>query len=158
MRTATNQKCGGKAASDGAGTNGVDEQQWVSTYVNTREAWLKSVDSLRATVYRMKAFRSLIDSAKWDLPLPLQVHGVIIDEAELAADSSRLCPVLCLTDPVMTGRDVKTLQAALEAAGFPCGDDGAFTPEVERALKSFQASKKLAQDGIAGPATWAALA
>jgi len=57
-----------------------------------------------------------------------------------------------------TGDDVKVLQRALSAAGFDPGPvDGVFGPATERAVKSFQALKGLAVDGVAGPQTLSTL-
>lgn len=58
----------------------------------------------------------------------------------------------------MTGADVRTLQAALNAGGFACGAaDGAFGAATETALKRFQTAYKLGADGIAGKGTWGKL-
>ena len=58
----------------------------------------------------------------------------------------------------MTGADVRTLQAALNAGGFACGAaDGAFGAATETALKRFQGRYKLGADGIAGKGTWGKL-
>ena len=51
-----------------------------------------------------------------------------------------------------------TLQSALKQLGFdPRGVDGKFGAGTEAAVKAFQKSKGLVPDGIAGPATMAAL-
>lgn len=61
------------------------------------------------------------------------------------------------------GKDVKTLQTMLKKAGFTGknGDeltiDSVFGSDTEYALISFQKSKELTPDGIAGPKTWAKL-
>ena len=154
LRDATNSRCGA------VGTNGVTEQQWVKTYVETRRAWLASAKPpLPASAYRMDAFLQLIGAARWDLSLPVQVHGVTITEADVeSAIASRADePVLRLTNPPMSGDAVKKLQAALAAAGIACAQDGAFGASTEAAVKAFQASKGLPQDGVVGPATWRAL-
>jgi peptidoglycan L-alanyl-D-glutamate endopeptidase CwlK len=57
-----------------------------------------------------------------------------------------------------SGPDVQALQQALAAAGFnPNGVDGNFGPGTQAAVIAFQTSKQLTPDGIAGPATIAAL-
>jgi putative chitinase len=55
------------------------------------------------------------------------------------------------------GPEVADLQARLRAAGLPVGVDGDFGPATELAVMRFQSDKRLAADGIVGPATWAAL-
>jgi hypothetical protein len=56
------------------------------------------------------------------------------------------------------GWDVAALQFALETHGFPCGPvDGGFGARTTSAVKRLQAFAGLTADGIAGPATLAAL-
>jgi peptidoglycan hydrolase-like protein with peptidoglycan-binding domain len=57
-----------------------------------------------------------------------------------------------------TGWDVAALQFALATHGFPCGTfDGGFGPRTAAALRRFQRWSHLVRDGVAGPATYAAL-
>lgn len=56
-----------------------------------------------------------------------------------------------------TGDAVADLQRGLQAAGYQVAVDGDFGPGTEVALFAFQKSNGLIPDGIAGPATWAAL-
>jgi putative chitinase len=57
-----------------------------------------------------------------------------------------------------TGPDVTNLQQKLKDLGFdPNGVDGNFGPGTRDALIAFQQSKGLQADGVAGPATFAAL-
>ena len=57
------------------------------------------------------------------------------------------------------GQDVELLQQRLRAAGFPPGRiDGVFGAATEAALLGFQRAHDLLADGIAGAATWRALA
>jgi murein DD-endopeptidase MepM/ murein hydrolase activator NlpD len=56
------------------------------------------------------------------------------------------------------GWDVTALQFTLARHGFPCGTfDGGFGPRTEAALRRFQRWSRLVPDGVAGPATYAAL-
>lgn len=64
------------------------------------------------------------------------------------------------TSPLMTGEDVKDVQAALIARGYSCGGtgaDGEFGSNTESAVKSFQKAAGLTVDGKAGKNTVAAL-
>src|SRR2546421_12023968 len=57
-----------------------------------------------------------------------------------------------------SGPDVKDMQQKLKDIGFdPNGVDGNFGPGTKAAVIAFQQSKGLQADGIAGPATLAAL-
>src|SRR5437016_7526594 len=57
-----------------------------------------------------------------------------------------------------SGPHVKDLQQKLKGLGFdPNGVDGNFGPGTKAAVIAFQQSKGLQADGIAGPATLAAL-
>ena len=56
------------------------------------------------------------------------------------------------------GQPVAQLQARLNQLGFNAGAaDGQFGPKTLAAVKAFQKSRGLAQDGIVGPKTWAKL-
>lgn len=152
MRDATSQKCGAP------GSNGATEQQWLTTYVQTRKQWLlSSHPPLPATAYRMEAFLNLIANGNWALDLPLQVHGVTIAHADLDGSLDAAPPSLRMSDPPANGDSVRRLQAALARAGFACGRDGIFGPATEAAVKAFQAAHGMPQDGVVGPETWAAL-
>lgn len=56
---------------------------------------------------------------------------------------------------------VQKMQSKLRAIGYakymPSGADGVYGKETEAAIRAFQKAKRLAQDGDAGPKTWAAL-
>jgi len=57
-----------------------------------------------------------------------------------------------------TGTQVKALQQALISLGFLSGTaDGDYGPATMVAVEKFQVAKGLAEDGVAGPATLAAL-
>ena len=165
----------------GSGNGELTEQQWTAAYVDERRAWLMSRSPLLAkTVYRMEVFKGLIAANKWELPLPLDVHGVTITQAALdapapppvvrasARDGAEAASrVLMLTSPYMRGPDVVLLQQALDANGLANGTkgadgmkqhDGIFGPFTDVLVQKFQRSKGLVPvDGIVGPLTREAL-
>jgi len=55
------------------------------------------------------------------------------------------------------GADVKTMQQRLADLGYALSVDGNFGPGTRAALVDFQGTKDLTNDGVCGPATWAAL-
>lgn len=142
------------------------ERAWISRYVSERRDWLATHQNtlLHRTVYRMDAFRELIDADRWDLPLPLRVRGVLIEEGALLAASplrvSAQAPeerALLLRTPPLRGADVEAVQRALAMAGVPVSVDGVFGPQTAAAVRRFQEKQNLTVDGIVGPATRAAL-
>lgn len=56
-----------------------------------------------------------------------------------------------------TGADVRTVQGLLVARGRTVAVDGVFGQATASAIRSLQASRKLATDATVGPLTWAAL-
>lgn len=67
--------------------------------------------------------------------------------------------ILYLRVPHFHGRDVRSMQEALNALGFACGvPDGIFGTFTERAAREFQRNAGLAADGIVGHETVSALA
>lgn len=56
-----------------------------------------------------------------------------------------------------TGAAVRTLQQDLDTLGAGLSVDGDFGPATRAAVVAFQAAHGLAQDGIVGPLTWAAI-
>jgi putative peptidoglycan binding protein len=60
--------------------------------------------------------------------------------------------------PGDTGEQVKTLQKALASLGYSPGTpDGDYGPATQVAVEKFQVAHNLAEDGVVGPATLAAL-
>jgi chitosanase len=141
------------------------EKSWVGEYVETRRAWLANHPNtlLRKTIYRMDTFRNLIAQGKWDLSLPLHVRGVRIDEEALGFTPVRVSAqdieerLLMLRTPLMQGEDVRRLQDALAAQKIKVSVDGIFGPGTDKAVRQYQRTKKLKEDGIVGPAVRAAL-
>lgn len=57
-----------------------NEKEWIAEYVRIRDAWLGSIPRLRATRYRTRFFLNQIMLGKWQLELPMIVHGVRLTE------------------------------------------------------------------------------
>jgi chitosanase len=146
--------------------SGIGEQAWITAYVSERRNWLANNANalLHQTVYRMDCFQQLIAAGQWDLPLPLTVRGVLIDEEVLSSAPptrpSAQSPeerILQLQAPPMQGDDVTALQQALLTAGITVAADGIFGAGTDAAVKQFQTQHGLTVDGIVGPATRSAL-
>ena len=65
---------------------------------------------------------------------------------------------LQLTDPPMSGADVRTWQQQLLALGWTVVGtaDGNFGPHTDAGTRGFQSSRGLRADGVVGPITWGA--
>lgn len=138
------------------------EHAWIAAYIAARRTWLATHSNtlLHKTVYRMDAFAALIAAGNWPLALPITVRGIRIDAAALDSDPQLAASAidaatrnLRLTDPPMTGNDVRALERALVKEGYAIDCDGIFDDGLAGALKSFQTDYGLVADGIAGPAT-----
>jgi chitosanase len=143
------------------------EQAWVSKYVETRRAWLAGsarVD-LRATVYRMDAFRPLIEHHRWGLDLPVVVRGQEISTTTLAGAPPGCFdgPVpgsraLGLEAPLVRGLDVRMLQLGLSQRAMRITADGVYGPGCASAVRAFQAAHAMPATGVADVAMIASLA
>ncbi len=65
--------------------------------------------------------------------------------------------VLSLKTPYMRGDDVKEAQTLMKYYNYDLEIDGVFGPQTDACVRSFQASKMLASDGIVGSQTWTTL-
>lgn len=73
-------------------------------------------------------------------------------------ETSKLSRILMYTSPMMLGEDVRSIQSRLNTLGFNAGsEDGIFGRATEAAIKEFQKSRKLVDDGIVGENTWNSL-
>lgn len=83
-----------------------------------------------------------------------RIGGVLTPKEYEEAKEEKTVPLLRLNDK---GSAVSVLQALLNAVGYQCPVDGAFSPATLEAVKAFQRASSLAVDGIVGPLTWGAL-
>ena len=70
-----------------------------------------------------------------------------------AASTDGISRILRLSQPHMTGEDVRAVQEALAKSGTKLVVDGDFGPATERAVKEFQSAQRLSPDGAVGPLT-----
>ena len=92
----------------------------------------------------------------------LNITGIIDDVTARALEEARWKlgdrSIYLQETPLMRGDDVATLQSRLTEMGFDCGRvDGIFGLRTESAVKEFQRSAGITQDGKCGPATIIAL-
>jgi chitosanase len=156
-----------QADATGGAAAAVGERAWISKYVDVRRAWLagSARADLRATVYRMDAFRPLIDHDRWGLDLPFVVCGQEISTTTLAgtppgcydgpAPGSR---ALALDAPLARGLDVRLLQLGLSQRALDVTADGVFGPACAAAVRTFQVAHGLPATGVADVALVASLA
>ena len=139
----------------------IGERAWISAYVATRRDWLEhqARSDLRSTVYRMDAFRRLIEQDFWSLDLPLVVRGQEISPLTLAAmppgcydgpqPGSR---VLTLSTPLARGLDVRLMQLGLSDRGVEIMADGVFGRTTFSRVKEWQMANGRPANGIVDPA------
>lgn len=136
----------------------IGEAAWIAAYVETRRAWLADSPraDLRATVYRMDAFRRLIDLGQWGLELPLVVRGREISAASLSAAPPGCYEgpqpgtrALALQRPLARGLDVRLLQLGLSQQGMDIRADGVYGAGSFKSLKAYQTARGLPVTGVA---------
>jgi chitosanase len=133
------------------------DKEWVGQYIDRRREWLLSLKPpVPVTVYRMDSFKRLISDDKWDLKLPVCVHGVEItaeslagNEPQLAGDTPR---ILRLSTPYLRGEDVKAIQTALSKQ-YTIAIDGIYGPYTDALVKMWQKSKNITNEQGVGPET-----
>ncbi len=144
----------------------IGEDNWISHYVDTRREWLATYPNplLHKTVYRMDAFRAIIQTGNWKLALPLNVCGSTITPDSLANTVPVKVPaegvprrLLRLKAPPTTGPDVSWLQERLTLAGIRVVASGTFDAPTDAAVRAFQEAHDLKADGVVGSVTRSAL-
>ena len=100
---------------------------------------------LGATLSAVRAFQRELDLAE-DGEVGPRTWSALVDATFSLGDR-----LLYLRRPYFHGADVRTLQGALNALGFACGEhDGIFGAFTERAVSDFQTNTGLPADGIVG--------
>lgn len=96
--------------------------------------------------------RKKVEGRDWDYFC--KIPDVDYNASGAAVPVKPLPYLLKLTHPNMEGDVVKSVQNALEAAGFDPGDiDGVYGPHTVSAVYAFQRMNRLVADGVVGPAT-----
>ncbi len=116
--------------------------------------------SVLAIILAIAAAFGAFDSGKAAAPpVTPPTHPVTTQQTTTQANTtpSTQAPSTTLK-PGDTGQQVKLLQQSLGSLGFSVGTvDGDYGPATQVAVEKFQVAKNLAEDGIVGPATLAAL-
>ena len=117
--------------------------------------------SVLAVFFAILAAAGVFDSGKAAAP-PVSTHTVPPPAKTTTSTSTNTTPAVqapsVTLKPGDTGEQVTTLQKALASLGFSPGTpDGDYGPATQVAVEKFQVAKGLAEDGIVGPATLAAL-
>lgn len=97
--------------------------------------------------------------AVWDEKFPV-VQAALAATRERRPESASVgetARLLLLTDPMLCGEDVRSVQRALVARGFALTPDGRFGPQTAEAVTAFQRRAGLTPDSVVGPATRSAL-
>ena len=117
--------------------------------------------SVLAVFFAILAAAGVFDSGKAAAP-PVSTPTVPPPAKTTTSTSTNTTPAVqapsVTLKPGDTGEQVTTLQKALASLGFSPGTpDGDYGPATQVAVEKFQVAKGLAEDGIVGPATLAAL-
>ncbi|HMD31169.1 MAG TPA: hypothetical protein VKG84_04610, partial [Candidatus Acidoferrales bacterium] len=67
-----------------------DERVWIGAYIAVRREWLATHPNplLHRTVYRMDTFAALAEAGNWNLDLPFEAHGVLLDEQAISGEDA----------------------------------------------------------------------
>ncbi|RJG13546.1 peptidoglycan-binding protein [Pseudomonas cavernicola] len=142
------------------------EKAWIAAYVDAREDWLATHENeaLHPTVYRMEAFKRLIQLDHWGLDLPLVVRGQEVSTATLNGTplgcydgpqpGSR---ALALQTSLAHGLDVRLVQLGLSGRGSDIKADGVCGQTSAARIKDFQQAHGLPPTGIVDAALIAQL-
>lgn len=135
------------------------ERAWISAYIGTRRQWLAGARAdLRPTVYRMDAFRRLIEQGQWNLELPFVVRDEEVSSLSLASlppdcyegpqPGSR---TVAVATPLQRGLDVRLVQLGLSDRSVEIKADGIFGPASRDLVRAFQAQRGLPATGVVDP-------
>ena len=118
--------------------------------------------SLLAILFAILAAAGVFSGNKAATPPPVASLPKTVTETVPATTAANTTPTTQgpsqTLSPGDTGTQVKLLQRALATLGFSAGKpDGDYGPATQVAVERFQVAKGLAEDGVVGPATLAAI-
>lgn len=106
----------------------------------------------------LATWRKLLPTPSTELTPPVVTRTEAPEATSQAANEQPQAISLPTLKIGMFGPAVMQVQEALRGLGFYSGPiDGIFGPGTEAAVSSFQTARRLAADGVIGPATWQAL-
>jgi peptidoglycan hydrolase-like protein with peptidoglycan-binding domain len=112
-----------------------------------------------AVFFAILAAAGVFDSGTATVPpvtTPTVTHPATTASTPTNTTPAAVAPSTTLK-PGDTGEQVKTLQHALTALGYPVTADGDYGPATQAAVVKFQTAKGLTPDGVVGPVTLAEL-
>jgi Putative peptidoglycan binding domain len=117
--------------------------------------------SILAVIFAILAAAGVFNGGKTAAP-PVSTPTVRPPATTAASTPTNTVPTSAAPSQTLkpgdTGQQVKVLQRALATLGYSPGTpDGDYGPATQVAVERFQVAKGLAEDGVVGPATLAAL-
>jgi hypothetical protein len=115
--------------------------------------------SVLAIFFAILAAAGVFDSGKAAAPpVTTPTHPATTQQTTTQTNTTPAAQAPSQTlSPGATGAQVKTLQQALTALGYPVTADGDYGPATQAAVVKFQTAKGLTPDGVVGPVTLAEL-
>lgn len=97
-------------------TGKATEKEWITDYVRQRDAWLSGIARLKKTTYRTKLFLGQIATGRWELEMPMNVHGVRLTKELFETDSQAGMPAVPANSPVGPG-SITAMDPSADADG-----------------------------------------
>jgi predicted chitinase len=138
------------------GLNGLADQQDFKQITKRINGGYNGLDDRTKYYNRAKQVLNKNDAVDASAPVAPEVADAVLAVSTPAGGQAPPYPGSALRQG-SKGAGVQTMQQQLVALGYTIGVDGNFGPGTRAALVDFQGKKGLTNDGVCGPATWAAL-